>query len=79
MQGISQLFQWMSLTLAPAFSTTLFAFSIKTSVPIFGRNVVYAGLIALSCTAAVHSLSLSEKDQQKPPNPPAFTPLIEEE
>lgn len=69
----------MSMSLAPAFATTLFAFSIKTSLPIFGRNVVYAGLIALSCTAAVHSLSLSEKDHQNPPNPPVRTSLTEEE
>ena len=51
------------MSLAPAFTTTLFSYSIKNSLPVFGRNVVYVVLISLSCVSAAHSLSLSERDR----------------
>lgn len=49
----------LTMALAPAFVTSLFAFSIKNKEILHG-NLIWVVLLAISVAGAIHSLTLKE-------------------
>jgi len=56
--GVIQLSIVLPQAIAPAFATSLFAYSIKNDIA--GGNLVWIIFFVLTCTASVHSLFLRE-------------------
>ncbi|KAF8511934.1 hypothetical protein JB92DRAFT_350559 [Gautieria morchelliformis] len=58
LHALSQMTIVLPEAIAPAFVTSLFAFSIQTGIA--GGNLVWTVLFSLTCTAAFHSMTLRE-------------------
>ncbi|KAH8114502.1 MFS general substrate transporter [Phellopilus nigrolimitatus] len=58
MNGISQMAIVLPQTIAPAFVTSVFAFSVSSNI--LGGNLIWIVLLCISCIASVHSLTLKE-------------------
>ncbi|KAH8111331.1 MFS general substrate transporter [Phellopilus nigrolimitatus] len=56
--GLAQMVQTFTMAIAPAFVTSLFAFSVNNHV--IGGNLVYVVMLAMSCVGALHCLTLRE-------------------